>query len=71
MAWPTTSEPKTEFVTVRFTVREAQLLDEAAARSGLKRSEFLRKAVERVLAADAKRQKKISAGTEGEQEPDE
>lgn len=61
MAWPTTTDPKTEFVTVRFTASEAADLDAAAAAAGLKRSGYVREAVQRVIAADQRRANKTAA----------
>lgn len=56
MAWPTTSDPKTEFATLRFTVGEAADLDAAVQTSGLaNRSAYIRDCVRRVMAADAKK----------------
>ena len=48
MAWPTTDDPKTEFVTVRFTVGEAALIDASAQVNGMSRSAYLRDCVRRV-----------------------
>lgn len=62
MAWKTTDDPKTEFVTLRMTVGEAADLDAAAATAGLKRSAYVRQAVERVIAADQRRARKQKAG---------
>lgn len=42
MAWPTTSNPRTEFVTLRLTADEAASLDAYAASRGLSRSAALR-----------------------------
>jgi hypothetical protein len=64
MAWPTTSDPRTEFVTLRLTVSEAADLDAYAATRGLSRSSAVRDAVNRVIAAEqrrARKQKKASA----------
>ncbi len=55
MAWPTTNDPKTEFVTLRFTASEAASLDAAASTAGMTRSAFVRDSVRRVLTADARR----------------
>ena len=55
MAWPTTNDPRTEFVTLRLTVGESADLDAYAARKGMKRSEAVRNAVDRVIAAEKKR----------------
>jgi hypothetical protein len=65
VAWPTTDNPRTEFVTTRFTVDEAADIDWLIAHTGAKnRSAALRNAVDRVVAAEKKRaarQKKQSA----------
>lgn len=55
MAWPTTDDPKTEFVTIRLTVGEAADLDAAASAAGQNRSAYVRGAVARVVAADKRR----------------
>lgn len=52
MAWPTTNDPKTEFVTLRLTVGEMQDLDDAALRADVKRSAYVRAAVEEKIARD-------------------
>lgn len=57
MSWPTTNDPRTEFVTTRFTVSEASDLDWLIGRVGAKnRSAALRGAVDRVIAAERKRE---------------
>lgn len=58
MAWPTTSDPKTEFATLRFTVSEAADLDAAAAARSMKRSVYIRDAVARAIAADRRAARK-------------
>lgn len=64
MAWPTTNDPRTEFVTLRLTVSEAADLDLYADARGLSRSAAVRNAVSRVIAAEAKRAKRTrKAGT--------
>lgn len=56
MAWPTTSNPRTEFVTLRLTVDEAAELDAMAANYHHKnRSAALRHCFERCKTADAKK----------------
>lgn len=62
MAWPTTSNPRTNFVTVRFTDDEADDLDLL----GSSRSESIRDAVARVVAIEKRRlaKKKLEAGEE-------
>lgn len=53
MSWPTTSDPRTEFVTVRFSVAEAAEIDWLISQVNAKnRSEAVRSAVERVVAAE-------------------
>jgi Arc/MetJ-type ribon-helix-helix transcriptional regulator len=59
MAWPTTNDPRTEFVTLRLTVGEMGDVDAAVASGPHKnRSAFVRSCVERCLAADARRAKR-------------
>jgi hypothetical protein len=65
MAWPTTNDPRTEFMTNRFTVGEMAEIDAAVAASGLKKSEYVRAALHRVILADRRRQA-AKAATEGE-----
>jgi len=56
MAWPTTTNPRTEFVTLRLTVDEAADLDWLQAQTSARsRSEALRTAFERVVKAERKR----------------
>lgn len=67
MSWPTTDDPRTEFVTVRFTVDEAADLDWLTAQTGVKsRSAAVRSACDRVVAAEKKRAKRVKqAATPG------
>lgn len=59
MAWPTTNDPRTEFVTVRFTAAEAADLAWFTGRSNSKnRSAAVRQCVDRVIAAERKRDAK-------------
>ena len=59
MSWPTTSAPRTEFVTVRFSVEEADEIDWLRSQTGAKnRSEAVRSAVERVVAAERRNARK-------------
>lgn len=59
MSWPTTNDPRTEFVTLRLTKSEAASLDAHKSAEGHKdRSAALRDAVNRVIAADARKRKK-------------
>lgn len=56
MAWPTTNDPRTEFVTVRFTVDEAADIDWLRGQTNSKsRSAAVRGAVDRVVSAEKKR----------------
>lgn len=66
MAWPTTNDPKTEFVTVRFTVSEARDIDWLIGHMNAKnRSAAIRNAVDRVIAAERKRQARtVKAATQ-------
>lgn len=75
MAWPTTNNPRTEFITLRLTADEAADVDWLqGVTSGKNRSDTVRKALDRVVAAEKKRaakQKKASApgpGMTGEDE---
>ncbi len=53
MAWPTTQDPRTEFVTVRFTAQEAADIDWLTGHTNAKsRSVAVRDAVDRVIAAE-------------------
>lgn len=63
MAWPTTNDPKTEFVTVRFTVNENDELDTYAKMRGLSRSAFVRDATSRVIEAEKRRAKRNQPST--------
>lgn len=65
MAWPTTSNPRTEFVTLRLTADEAADLDAAVAAGLAKnRSDYVREAVKARLDREerraAKKQKKAA-----------
>ena len=65
MAWPTTNDPRTEFITLRLTVSEAADVDAAVAAGGFKsRSAYVRHCVERCQAADAKKAKKAPTKAE-------
>lgn len=66
MAWPTTNSPRTEFVTVRFTKDEAADIDWLVNQTGSRsRSQAVRDAVDRVVAAERRRAKKAAADTAG------
>jgi hypothetical protein len=59
MSWPTTDNPRTEFVTVRFTADEAADIDWLVGRVGAKsRSAAVRGAVDRVVAAEKRAERK-------------
>lgn len=59
MPWPTTTDPRTEFVTVRFTLDEAADIDWLVASTGAKsRSAAVRSAVDRVVSAEKRAVKK-------------
>jgi len=59
MAWPTTDDPRTQFVTVRFTVDEESDIQWAAGVLNMKdRSALVREAVDRLVASERKRAKK-------------
>lgn len=63
MAWPTTDDPRTVFVTVRFTQTEADDMDTYLDGS---RSDAVRDAVSRAVAIEKRRRgrKKLVAGDE-------
>lgn len=52
MAWPTTDNPRTEFISVRLTADEATALEMYASANAISRSEALRDAV-RLLTGGA------------------
>lgn len=59
MAWPTTDDPRTEFVTVRFTVAEAADVNWLIQRTNARdRSAAVRQCVDRVVAAERRAAKK-------------
>lgn len=64
MAWPTTKDPRTEFVTLRLTVREMADLDALASTLGTSRSGAVRQSVERVIAAESKRKQRTKSKRE-------
>lgn len=61
MAWPTTSDPRTEFVTVRLTAAEAADLDALAAAAGQTRSEAVRNCIDVMVAKHKKAARKKAA----------
>jgi len=66
MAWPTTTDPKTEFVTVRFTKSEAADIAWLIQHTNAKdRSAAVRQCVDRVIAAERRRAKKAGGGASG------
>lgn len=65
MAWPTTNDPKTEFATFRMTASEAVDLENAAAVRGLSKSAYVRECVERVMASDARKARRLKTGEDG------
>ena len=67
MAWPTTSNPKTEFVTLRLTKDESDALDVAAQTAGMDRSAYVRDCVRRVRVADAKKAARLRGKDVGKQ----
>lgn len=69
MAWPTTNDPKTEFVTLRLTVGEAADLDVAAANAGERRSSYVRAAVEEKIARDQQARAKTRKKSRGKVQP--
>jgi len=50
MAWPTTNDPRTVFVTSRLTAAEAADLDALVAERGTSRSDILRTAIDNEVA---------------------
>lgn len=59
MAWPTTDDPRTKFVTVRFTEDEAADIDWLIRQTNAKnRSEAVRQCVDRVVSAERKRSRR-------------
>lgn len=59
MAWPTTNDPRTNFVTVRFTDDEiADVLWLQGVVNAKDRSAAVRQCVDRVVAAERRRAKK-------------
>lgn len=58
MAWPTTEDPRTEFVTLRLTKPERAELELYAQSTGKKRGVVARDAIFRVIRAERKREAK-------------
>lgn len=64
MSWPTTDDPRTEFITLRLTVSEAADLDAYRQTGGFKsRSAAVRNCVDRVIAAEKRRAKRAKGET--------
>lgn len=63
MAWPTTTKPKRNFVTLRFDDAEFADLDAAASTAGMSRSGYLRECYRRVIAADKRKAARLKGQT--------
>ena len=70
MAWPTTSDPKTEFATIRFTLGESAEVDSEAAKAGMNRSQYIRECVHRCIVADRRKNKKVVRAEDTKHEGD-
>lgn len=69
MAWPTTNDPRTEFITLRLTVSEAAELDRYASLRGFRsRSAAVRDATARVIAAEARKARRAQQAQKTEPE---
>lgn len=62
MAWQTTSNPKRNYVTLRFDDDEIRALDTEAARMGMSRSGFLRDCSRRVIAIEERKRQALKTG---------
>lgn len=63
MAWPTTDNPRKNFVTLRLTDDEAADLDWLAVQMGsASRSDAIRTAFERVVAAEKRKKARVKTG---------
>jgi metal-responsive CopG/Arc/MetJ family transcriptional regulator len=63
MAWPTTNNPRKNFVTMRFTDDEAADIDYLMARTSARdRSKAVRAAVNRVVAAERRKEAREQEG---------
>lgn len=72
MAWPTTNDPRTKFVTVRFTEDEASDIDWLIGHVNAKdRSAAVRQCVDRVIAAERKRAAKAKRSDDAPRSLDE
>lgn len=64
MTWPTTDDPRTEFITLRLTKSEAADLDSFRQTGNFKsRSAAVRNCVDRVIAAEKRRKAKAKGDT--------
>lgn len=64
MSWPTTDDPRTEFITLRLTRSEAADLESYKSKGGFKnRSAAVRNCVDRVIAAEKRRAKRAKGET--------
>lgn len=61
MGWPTTANPKRQFVTLRLSDDDAADLDAAAATAGMSRSAYVRDCVRRIKVADAKKAARLKS----------
>jgi Arc/MetJ-type ribon-helix-helix transcriptional regulator len=62
MSWPTTDDPKTEFITVRFTASEAADIEWLTGHTNAKnRSAAVRAAVDRVVSAEKRAARRAKA----------
>lgn len=60
MAWPTSQNPKIDFVTCRFPADEAAELDSAANAANQSRSAFVRDSVRRVIASEKRKAARLT-----------
>jgi Arc/MetJ-type ribon-helix-helix transcriptional regulator len=66
MSWPTTDDPRTEFITLRLTVGEAADLDAYRQVGGFRsRSAAVRDCVDRVIAAEKRRKARQKGKADG------
>lgn len=64
MAWPTTDDPRTKFVTVRFTEDESADIDWLIQQTNAKdRSAAVRQCVDRVVSAERRRAAKTKGAS--------
>lgn len=62
MAWPTTDDPRTQFVTLRLTSQEFAQLDTWALAQGLSRSAAVRALLDKKVFAPAPKTRKTRKG---------